>query len=291
MRTWLVGSGYWGSKVKNSLESLGHEVSVIDVKNGSSINDINTLDPVVLATPVWEHYEQAKYLLRRGHDLYIEKPAAEKARQVNELLKLTKDQIVMVGHIFIHNPLIDDLKMLVDSESLGKLRFIHSERTNLGIYQTKTSALLSLAPHDFSIIDYLAGDLNVIAAHGSYLSENVQCDRVSIFGNNNLDIDWQIDVSWRWPIRRRIVTLCFEDGQTVWDEDKKTIVVHYNTIENNRLQLGHPSNTISNPNDRDPLTIELEHFFECIVTRQNPKTDLNSALTVAMAIDQAHALI
>lgn len=291
MRVWLVGSGYWGSKVRATLEDLGHDVGVIDIKNGNTIEDINTADPVILATPVWEHYEQAKYLLQRGHDVYIEKPAAEHAHQVNDLIKLTKDQVVMVGHIFVHNPLIDDLKHMVENAPLGNLHFIHSERTNLGIYQTKTSTLLSLAPHDFSIIDYLAGDLNVTAAHGSYLSKNVQYDRVSVFGNNNLGVNWQIDVSWRWPLRRRIVTLSFEDGQAVWDEDQKNITIHYNTVFDRRLQLNQPSFEIKNQDTREPLAIELEHFFECVATRQKPKTDLNSALTVAMAIDRANAFL
>src|SRR6056297_1442524 len=98
MNTWLVGSGYWGSKVKTSLENLGHSVNVIDIKNGNTIEDIDTMDPVILATPVWEHYDQASVLIKKGHDVYIEKPAAETAEQVEQLLGLVTDEIVMVGH-------------------------------------------------------------------------------------------------------------------------------------------------------------------------------------------------
>lgn len=290
MKTWLVGSGYWGSKVKTTLESLGHDVSVIDIKNGSTIDDIDTMDPVILATPVWEHYDQASVLLKKGHDVYIEKPAAENAEQVEKLLNLVNDQVAMVGHIFVHNPLIDEMKNLIDSDTLGKIRFIHSERTNLGIYQTKTSTLLSLAPHDFSIVEHLTGELNVQDACGYKLSDNVQYDRVTITGNSK-DIPWQIDVSWRWPLRRRIVTVAGDLGQAVWDEDKKSIELHYNSVVERRLNSTQANEIILNNNDQEPLAVELEHFFECVINRSNPKTDLNSALAVARAIDAADACL
>lgn len=290
MKTWLVGSGYWGSKVKTTLESLGHDVNVIDIKNGSTINDIDTMDPVILATPVWEHYDQASVLLKKGHDVYIEKPAAEHAEQVEELLKLVNDQVAMVGHIFVHNPLIDEMKKLIDNGILGKIKFIHSERTNLGIYQTKTSTLLSLAPHDFSIVEHLAGELNVQDARGYKLSDNVQYDRVTITGNSK-DIPWQIDVSWRWPLRRRIVTVAGDLGQAVWDEDKKSVEIHYNSVIDRRLNSTQANEIILNNNDQEPLAVELEHFFECVANRSNPKTDLNSALAVARAIDAADACL
>lgn len=290
MKTWLVGSGYWGSKVKITLEDLGHEVDVIDIKNGNTIDDINTMDPVILTTPVWEHFSQASVLLKKGHDVYIEKPAAETAEQVEKLLSLVSDQIVMVGHIFVHNPLILEMKKLMDNGALGNIKFVHSERTNLGIYQTKTSTLLSLAPHDFSIIEHLTGDLTVLDAKGYKLSDNVQYDRVTVTGTSKT-IPWQVDVCWRWPIRRRVVTVAGDLAQAVWDEDKKSIEIHYNSVVDRRLSSTRENEVIYNSNTQEPLAIELEHFFECVSARKTPKTDLNSALTVARAIDAAGACL
>ena len=290
MKTWLVGSGYWGSKVKATLKELGHEVNVIDIKNGNTINDINTMDPVILATPVWEHHAQAKQLLKKGHDLYIEKPAAETAEQVKELTELVNQQVVMVGHIFVYNPLMEEMKKLINDGTLGNIKFIHSERTNLGIYQTKTSTLLSLAPHDFSIIEHLTKDLSVETAHGYKLSDNVQYDRVTVNGNSN-SIPWQIDVCWRWPLRRRIVTVVGDTAQAVWDEDKKSIEIHYNSVVDRRLNSTQENEIIVSDQDKEPLAAELEHFLDCVTTRNNPKTDLNSALTIAYAIDAADACL
>ena len=69
MKMWLVGAGYWGSKLLTSLEKFGVEPVVIDIRNGQTIDDITDLSPVMLATPLWNHYEQCKILLGRGWKL------------------------------------------------------------------------------------------------------------------------------------------------------------------------------------------------------------------------------
>ena len=58
MNMWLVGAGYWGSKLLTSLKKFDVDAQVIDIRNGQTIDDINTLDPVMLATPLWQHHEQ-----------------------------------------------------------------------------------------------------------------------------------------------------------------------------------------------------------------------------------------
>ena len=88
MKIWLVGSGYWGSKIAAKLTKLGIDHQIIDIKNGQTIDDIDTLDPVMLATPLWEHYQQARQLIINGHDVYIEKPAAETQQQVQDLINI-----------------------------------------------------------------------------------------------------------------------------------------------------------------------------------------------------------
>ena len=52
MNMWLVGAGYWGSKLLTSLKKFDVVATVIDIRNGQTINDIDTLDPVMLATPL-----------------------------------------------------------------------------------------------------------------------------------------------------------------------------------------------------------------------------------------------
>ena len=48
MNMWLVGAGYWGSKLLASLKKFNVDAQVIDIRNGQTIENINTLDPVML---------------------------------------------------------------------------------------------------------------------------------------------------------------------------------------------------------------------------------------------------
>jgi UDP-2-acetamido-3-amino-2,3-dideoxy-glucuronate N-acetyltransferase len=288
MKIWLVGSGYWGSKIAAKLTKLGIEHQIIDIKNGQTIDDINTPDPVMLATPLWEHYAQALQLIHNGHDVYIEKPAAENSDQVIDLLKSTKDNIVMVGHIYMYNPILHKLKSMIDTGVLGEIQFIGSVRTNLGIYQTKTTPLLSLAPHDFTIIDHLlGGDLFIKSGRGyKYSPDSPYADRVLVGGYN-----WHIDVSWAHPERKREVTVIGTKAQAVWNDDAKTLVIHKNNVVDGRLVLNEVKESFHWKSDVDPLQNELEHFIDCVKNRKSPMTDLKYARTMADYIDIAQLLV
>ena len=104
MKIWLVGAGYWGSKVKSELDNIPGvtEVEVLDIKNGKSIQDINTIDPVILATPLWNHYEQTLELLKRGHDVYVEKPLAQTVDEIAHIKKHLNSTTVLMAVSYTH---------------------------------------------------------------------------------------------------------------------------------------------------------------------------------------------
>lgn len=286
MKIWLVGSGYWGSKIAAALSRMDVDSEIIDIRNGQTIDDIDTLDPVILATPLWQHYEQACQLIDKGHDLYIEKPAAESTSEVIDLQRRTAPgQVVMVGHIFMFNPLLHKLKDIMASGQLGDIKFVQSERHNLGIYQTKTTPILSLAPHDFSIMHYLLGDLEINDALRYDINDDPYPSRVLVKGTG-----WDIDVSWFAMDRRRRVTVYGSEGQAVWDEDLKSLRVYHHRIENGRL-IKDDDLRASYLYDKDCLELELAHFVECIQQRKTPITDLEQALTIARYVDRTHSLL
>jgi len=287
MKIWLVGAGYWGSKVKAELETIPDvtEVQVLDIKENKTIDDIDTMDPVILATPLWQHQEQTIELLQRGHDVYVEKPMAETADQIREIKNHIQDQVLMVGHIFLYNPLLHKLKDLIETGALGIIKHVESRRLNWGIRQTQTTPLLSLAPHDVSIIQYLLGPGAVIYAKSSNLSNNVVPDMVE-FGNDM----FTVKVSWWWPKRERIITVIGDSAQAVWDEDAKLVTVSRGYMDGKYpvQELVTTTYPYQGPN---PLHNELKHFVECCSTRSVPLSDINNALNVAETLDQAAYLL
>lgn len=291
MNMWLVGAGYWGKKLLSSLDRLGVDASIIDIKNNQSLADINTLDPVILATPLWEHYDQCMELLSRGHDVYVEKPAAETAPQVAKMMEITnQDQLFMVGHIFVHHPQIHLIKQLIDSNAIGKLQHITSRRLNWGIYQTRTTPVLSLAAHDISILQFFTGSQNSIhSAKGWHLSSGYQFDRV-YFNGISSGVSFDIDVSWAWPARTRETVFIGTRAQIVWNQDTNQVVLCNNRIGDNRAVEG---NTVvfDYEDELSPLEHELQHWVNCVKHRTQPLTGINEAFNVAVAIDRVHTVL
>lgn len=291
MRIWLVGAGYWGKRVLQSLAKLGVDANIIDIKNGQTIDDINTVDPVILATPLWDHYDQCMQLLLRGHDVYVEKPAAETAVQVARLREVLRpDQLFMVGHIFLHHPQHALIKDLLNANSIGTLQHITSRRLNWGIYQTKTTPVLSLAVHDISIVQsFAASDMSVSSARGWHLSSGLQFDRVWFMGSSS-GISYDIDVSWCWPVRTRETVFHGTRGQIVWDQDQNQVVIHNNRIGNNIAAEGNQVQ-FDYASDLSPLEHELEHWIRCVRERQQPSTGIRSAFDAAVTVDLVHKVL
>jgi len=284
MHIWLVGAGYWGSKVKEALSKIPDvtDVTIVDIREGKTIDDITTKDPVILATPLWQHASQVIELLKHGHDVYCEKPLAETLEECMLLETLVRDQVLMVGHIFLYNPLLHELKNVIDSGELGIVHHIESRRLNWGIRQTKTTPLLSLAPHDVSIVNYLIPEaMSVTHAKGISFSNNTVPDYVE-FG----DINYTIKVSWWWPKRERIVTVIGDRGQAVWDEDSKQVVVFAGKMDGD-YPVREVATRVINYTGPSPLENELAHFVDCVKTRKTPRTDVNNAVQVAEVLDAA----
>ena len=280
----IIGAGYWGSKIVETLKTNSQVgiIQVIDVKNGQTINDIySDITTAIIATPVWDHLHTALDLLERGFDLYIEKPMCETAAEVQLLSKYAPKQILMVGHIFLYHPALDIIKTNISR--IGTVKHVVSQRLNWGIYQTKTTPLLSLLPHDVSILHELFTDITVTGARQQNFTNNIVPDLIS-FDLTMGEVSATVTGSWYWPERVRKLTIIGDQGSIVWDDVLNEVHVFKGTVNERRLtaldkEVIVPDLTIT------PLQRELDHFVDCVVTRQQPRTDVKNALAVAKILD------
>ena len=280
----IIGAGYWGSKIFETLRlnSNINIIQVVDVKNGQTINDIySDITTAIIATPVWDHLTTALDLLDRGFDVYIEKPMCENAAEVKLLSKFAPKQILMVGHIFLYHPALDKIKEHLPR--IGTIKHVDSQRLNWGIYQTKTTPLLSLLPHDVSILHELFKDLEVTGTRARNFTNNVVPDWVS-FNLTMGEVTATVTGSWYWPERVRKLTIVGDKGSIVWDDAANQVHIFEGLVNARRLsnleeEIYIPDLTVT------PLQRELNHFIECVTTRQQPKTDVNNALAVAKILD------
>lgn len=88
------------------------------------ILDDKTIDAVIIATPLHNHYEIAAAAIKAGKQVYLEKTMTYNAEQAVALVKLMQQhpkQVLQVGHQYRYTPLYFKVKELIDKGYLGKV--------------------------------------------------------------------------------------------------------------------------------------------------------------------------
>jgi predicted dehydrogenase len=93
-------------------------------KDYRKLLDDKSIQAVVIATPLSEHYHIAKDALAAGKHVYLEKAMTYSIEQAIDLVKLAKakpNQVVQIGHQYRSTPLYFKVKEMIDKGYLGKI--------------------------------------------------------------------------------------------------------------------------------------------------------------------------
>ena len=71
---------------------------------------------MVIATPVFTHFELARQSLGAGKHTFVEKPLAPSTSEANELLRLAdvNDRVLMCGLTFLYSPPVQTVKGMLE---------------------------------------------------------------------------------------------------------------------------------------------------------------------------------
>jgi predicted dehydrogenase len=265
------------------------------------------VDAVIIATPAASHFELALAALNAGKNVFVEKPLATKVSEVDELARVAgeKNLVVMVGHTFIYNSAVRFVKKMIDSGDLGEVRYIYSQRLNLGRIRSDIDALWNFAPHDISIIQYWLGDpapVSVSRQGTAYMQDGID-DVVFLNLKYPNKIMANIHVSWLDPQKVRKMIVVGSKKMVVYDDvaddkiaiydkgiDKKAVLGENMDFDNPRPpEFNYRSGDILLPQVKfvEPLRVEAEHFIDCIKNKTTPLTGLAHARTVVSILEQA----
>ena len=317
----VLGCGYWGSKhvrVVNELPSVEIAMAVdsretqLDyirtlypgVRTSRDVDDLiadDSIDGVIVATPISTHHELAKALLESGKHVLIEKPMATTSAECLDLIETAESRslTVMVGHTFEYHPAVNYLKELLDSGALGKLHYIDTARLNLGLYQPDANVLWDLAPHDFSIINYLIDDEPLsVAAIGNF--HNLPGIEDVVFATMTYEnrIAAHIHVSWLNPSKVRRVTMVGSEAMVVFNDVLPVEKIRIYDKWFQPPQMGdsfadfHSSyheGDVEVPSiaAAEPLKQEISDFARAIATGSTPIADGYSGLRVVQSLEAA----
>jgi UDP-2-acetamido-3-amino-2,3-dideoxy-glucuronate N-acetyltransferase len=309
----LIGAGHWGKNHLRNLQEMGALNCVLEtsdkvaaavqkkypgvtfVKDARQIIDNPEVKGVVIAAPAELHYQLTKKYLMAGKDVLVEKPLALHVREGQELVDIAdqKNAVLMVGHILQYHSAVIKLKELIDVGELGRIRYIYSNRLNIGKLRTEENVLWSFAPHDISLMLMLMDGeepLKVSAVGGAYLSPDIFDTTLTTleFGNG---IKGHVFVSWLHPFKEQKLVVVGSDKMAVFDdisEEKLFIYPHKITWEKGKIPVALKADyNVVDFEKKQPLAEELIHFIDCVENRKTPRTDGREGLRVLKILEKA----
>jgi predicted dehydrogenase len=301
-----VGLGQWGKNLARNFDRIAELVWLCDVEDErqaeaaqsypsaqvtSSFDDVladESVEAVVVATPVPTHYELARRALEAGKHVFVEKPPAMRGAEMEELCDLAEERslVLMPGHLLLYHPGVQKLKEIVDSGELGEVLYVYGNRQNLGTFRTNENALWSLGVHDLSVLLYLIEEEpSEVRAHGNaFLSRGVE-DVVFCYLRFPSGKMAHMHLSWLDPHKIRRITVVGNERMAVFDDmerDRKITV-----YDNWRTRTGDIYSPTVDPTE--PLRRECEHFLSLVAGEGAPHKAARDAIPVVRALDQLQA--
>ncbi len=237
----VIGCGHWGPNHIRvfSEQDRSRVIACADLKEGllerikqrfpsiSTTNDYTAMlsddriDAVIIATPTGTHAAITRDALMAGKHVLVEKPLCPSSTEAEALGRLAQahDRVLMVGHVFVFNAGIIELRNRIIAKELGRLHYFDAVRTNLGPIRGDVNALYDLGTHDITIFNYLMGEEPVaVSATGRCITqtdiEDV-CFTTLHYADGTLG---HIHVSWLNPRKIRTLTVIGDKKMAHWDD-------------------------------------------------------------------------
>jgi predicted dehydrogenase len=311
----IAGLGYWGPNLARNFDRLPdaevawlcdeseerlerHAAGFPGARTTTSLDELladEELDAVALATPVPTHAALALRVLEAGKHCFVEKPLAQSVEEAEQVVAAARegDRVLMVGHLLEYHPGVEALKQLVDGGELGDVRYVYSNRLNLGVLRPDENALWSLGAHDVSVILRLAGEepYECRAVGESYMQEGIE-DVVFCFLRFPSGLAAHMHLSWLDPHKERRFTVVGSKQMATFDdmELERKLTVYDKGFDENWSSYGEyiarSGDTFSPrvPND-EPLRVECSHFVASVRDGSEPRSDGQAGLRVVRVLE------
>ena len=324
MQIGIVGAGYWG---KNLLRTFGRlpnariaEICDLDPKlleaakkdhpaarTGSDLAAMLAradLDAIAVATPPSRHHAMALAALRAGKHVWVEKPLALTAAEGRELVDTAAaaGKTLFVDETFLYDPLVREMKRVIDAGELGDVFHLSFERLGMGRIRRDSNVWWNSAPHDLSILFYLVP--RPVKAVQLYLHTYLQ-PGVADMAVCDLELEGGVTahvyLSWLHPEKTATVTVIGRDRMLGYEGrfEKRAVTLFDYAIDPRLPPDASPGGVpivpitkfegrkLDVPLGTEPLTSAAEHFVESIAAGREPLTSGARSLRVVETLEIA----
>jgi predicted dehydrogenase len=316
-RVGVVGLGTWGPNLARNFHTLADLAWCCDASAATwerfapqypqarftaDLDDLlndDSLDAIVVATPVPTHAALATRVLEAGKHCFVEKPLALTVEDADRAVGAARAarRILMVGHLLEYHPGVRMLGDLWETGELGDVFYLYGNRLNLGKVRADENALWSLGAHDVSVLLALAREEphEIMARGESYLRPGVE-DVVFCFMRFPSGLAAHLHLSWLDPHKERRFTVVGSKRMATFDDMalEGKVTIYDKGFDQDARNWGEyitRAGEIRSPAipNVEPLRVECEHFLECIRTGATPRSDGESGLRVVRVLEALQA--
>ncbi len=294
----VIGCGWWGKNIVNSLETIDAVERVVVVEPDVMRHDVvrhNTkvtfadsvdalladaaVEAVCIATPPATHRELTERALLAGRHTLVEKPPAYAPDEVRALGALARERglVYMLDALYLFLEPVRKLKAIMESGLLTDIRMIQMfrigdelrregsgiQRIQTTMFDNGTDVIEDLFFHDAGILLHLFDGLELTAVRKRHLYHPAHADTAVLeFTTGGTPIE--LTLSWTLAGRRR--------GMVIYD---RNVIVEYDgLVPENQISVTTLAPQLverfSFPNT-PPLGALLEYF---IATTRNPEGNM-----------------
>ena len=302
MRVCLIGYGYWGKNLARVFgkdlvgicdydqDNLDKAKQLYDVQYFSSWQELYQsnleYDTVAIATKADTHFELANKFLQSNKNIWLEKPACIKTKDIEYLIKIRGDKKVFVDHTFVYHPAIQKIKTI----DIGTPLYYDSHRISLGLFQKDVDAILDLAIHDLSILDYLYPDLVLdkrSIIKNNHINDKANQSILNLKFTNNFTAT--INVNWVSPVKKREIILAGSNSSIVFDDISVEKVKVYDTGvigDDYNVNSVKGYRNIEIPDMIEALAQGYEEFKNSVKEDRQPLTSLERSLKIQSWVEK-----
>jgi predicted dehydrogenase len=314
VRVGVVGLGYWGPNLARNFDRLpdaelrwlcdsseeARSRWASAFPGARATGDLEEMladvDAVAIATPVPTHAGLAQRVLEAGRHCFVEKPLAQSVADAERVVAAAREsgRVLMVGHLLEYHPGVDRLRGLIADGELGDVRYLYSQRLNLGQLRSDENALWSLGAHDVSVILALAGEepVDCRAVGESYVRPGVE-DVVFAYLRFPSGLAAHMHLSWLDPHKERRLTVVGSKRMATFDdmELERKLTVYDKGFDEDWSSYGEyimRSGDVFSPRipNEEPLRIECRHFLDRVRDGAPARSGPEAGLRVVRVLEE-----
>ncbi|MFO7656111.1 MAG: Gfo/Idh/MocA family oxidoreductase [Bacteroidales bacterium] len=320
----IIGLGYWGPNlIRNFFSTKGCKlVAISDLEiaklekfktlypgletyqDANSLIKNENIDAIVIATPVFSHFNLAKLALEHNKHVLIEKPMTSSVQEAETLIELAakKNKILMVDHTFLYTGAVQKIKELIDQDVIGKLKYVDSTRINLGLFQPDINVLWDLAPHDISILSYICNEQPVAVHANGICHTNNGIENIAYLTlKYQTNLIAHFNCSWTSPVKIRKFLIGGDKKMIVYDDMEPTEKVklydtgfdYKNEEDRRRILVDYRVGDIFVPklSTTEALAGITNDFVMSVTGQKSPVSDAQLGLKVVKILEAAQKSI